>query len=188
MVWARAIENLVYVVFCQHMPDPSGLLGGGGATRIVGPENILSHSPFEGYITATLNLNRLKLLRGLVEDAKSRRKNFDDLLSSKTLWTIGFGEASGENRIILACNKAREQLRKQGFHYGDVHNVLVQFTGSLKIGELQQALNEMTSGLDQTVNIVFDVGPTDFEIGGADGEENFKVVIFADKPTSTSQE
>ena len=53
------------------MPDPSGLLGGGGATRIVGPENILSHSPFEGYITATLNLNRLKLLRGLVEDAKS---------------------------------------------------------------------------------------------------------------------
>lgn len=124
----------------------------------------------------------------LVEDAKSRRKDFDDLVSSKTLWTIGFGEASGENRIILACNKAREQLRKQGFYYGDVHNVLIQFTGSLKIGELQQALNEMTSGLDQTVNIVFDVGPTDFEIGGADGEENFKVVIFADKPTSTSQE
>lgn len=70
LLWARAIENLVYVGFCQHMVEPGGMFGVGGATRILGPESILAQSPFEGLLTATLDMDRLKTLRNKVEDVR----------------------------------------------------------------------------------------------------------------------
>jgi len=70
LIWARAIENLVYVAHCQHMPESAGQFSSGGATRIVSPEAVLAHSPFDGFITATLDMDRLKLLRGIMEDVK----------------------------------------------------------------------------------------------------------------------
>lgn len=82
LLWARAIENLVYVAYCQHMPEPGGYGGIGGATRILSPESVLSQSPFEGFITATLDMDRLKLLRNIVEDTKPPFRLTQPALSS----------------------------------------------------------------------------------------------------------
>ena len=119
-----------------------------------------------------------------IERVKARRKQFINLLSDDAWWTFGLGEKSGENRIDLAIGQAREMLRMQGIKLGDVRNILVQFTGHRRMSGLQTALNKITDGLPQTTNIVFDIGPTDIGFDVGDDKETFRVVIFADQPTS----
>lgn len=59
MLWARAIENLVYTAATQN------LYGGDeeGVGTIAGPEGILAQSADEGLLLANLDLGRLRFLR-----------------------------------------------------------------------------------------------------------------------------
>ncbi len=58
LLWARAIENHVYVIAPQNIFGMED-----GLATIVGPEGILAESKKPGVITATLDLDRLKWLR-----------------------------------------------------------------------------------------------------------------------------
>jgi hypothetical protein len=58
LIWARAIENIAYVITCQHMPGVDD-----GIATIAGPEEILAESKKEGFIMAKLDLERLNWLR-----------------------------------------------------------------------------------------------------------------------------
>jgi omega-amidase len=60
LLWARAIENLVFTVASQNLyaPDEQGV------GQIAAPERILAASPDEGMLTAELDLDRLAYLRG----------------------------------------------------------------------------------------------------------------------------
>jgi predicted amidohydrolase len=58
MIWARAIENLLYTVTCQNLYG-----GEEGVAMIAGPEGILAQRPDAGIITATLDLDRIRWLR-----------------------------------------------------------------------------------------------------------------------------
>lgn len=59
LLWARAIENLVYTAASQNLyaPDEEGV------GQIAGPEKILAASTQEGLILADLDLDRLDYLR-----------------------------------------------------------------------------------------------------------------------------
>lgn len=63
LLWARAIENLVYTVASQNLygPDEEGV------GQIAGPERILAASTGEGLIVADLDLDRLDYLRNQEE-------------------------------------------------------------------------------------------------------------------------
>jgi len=58
LIWARAIENLVYTVACQNIWETED-----GLATIAGPEGVLAESKKDGIIYATLDLDRLKWLR-----------------------------------------------------------------------------------------------------------------------------
>ncbi len=58
LIWARAIENLVYTVACQNIWGMED-----GIATIAGPEEVLAESKSDGIIYATLDLDRLKWLR-----------------------------------------------------------------------------------------------------------------------------
>lgn len=64
LLWARAIENLVYTVASQNLyaPDEQGV------GQIAAPEEVLASSPTEGLLIADLDLDRLEYLRG--QDAR----------------------------------------------------------------------------------------------------------------------
>lgn len=59
LLWARAIENLVFTVASQNLyaPDEQGV------GQIAAPERILAASPTEGLLVADLDLDRLEYLR-----------------------------------------------------------------------------------------------------------------------------
>jgi predicted amidohydrolase len=60
MIWARAIENLVYVCATQNIYGTEEGIG-----TIAGPEGVLAASPRAGMLVADLDLDRLAELRGL---------------------------------------------------------------------------------------------------------------------------
>jgi len=64
LLWARAIENLVYTAASQNLyaPDEQGV------GQIAAPEKVLAASPTEGLLLADLDLDRLEYLRG--QDAR----------------------------------------------------------------------------------------------------------------------
>jgi predicted amidohydrolase len=64
LLWARAIENLVYTAASQNLyaPDEQGV------GQIAAPEKVLASSPTEGLLLADLDLDRLEYLRG--QDAR----------------------------------------------------------------------------------------------------------------------
>jgi predicted amidohydrolase len=58
LVWARAIENLVYTVAVQNLYGSEQ-----GVGTVAGPERVLAESPDEGMLLADLDLDRLEFLR-----------------------------------------------------------------------------------------------------------------------------
>jgi predicted amidohydrolase len=58
LVWARAIENLVYTAMCSHIYGCEE-----GLAMITGPEGILAESAKEGILTAEVDLDRVRWLR-----------------------------------------------------------------------------------------------------------------------------
>jgi predicted amidohydrolase len=58
LVWARAIENLVYTSATQNLYGDDE-----GVGTIAGPEGVLASSPGEGMLVAELDLDRLMYLR-----------------------------------------------------------------------------------------------------------------------------
>jgi predicted amidohydrolase len=60
MIWARAIENLVYVASTQNLYGWEEGIG-----MIAGPEQVLAESKRPGMLVADLDLDRLQELRGL---------------------------------------------------------------------------------------------------------------------------
>jgi predicted amidohydrolase len=58
MVWARAIENLVFTAACQNLYGDDE-----GVAMIAAPEAVLASSPDEGLVVADLDLDRLAFLR-----------------------------------------------------------------------------------------------------------------------------
>jgi 5-aminopentanamidase len=63
LVYARAIENLVFTVACQNLYGKEE-----GVGTIAGPEGVLAHSKGEGVLVADLDFDRLAFLRA--EDEK----------------------------------------------------------------------------------------------------------------------
>ncbi|MBL8382326.1 MAG: carbon-nitrogen hydrolase family protein [Burkholderiales bacterium] len=63
LVWARAIENLVFTAACQNLYGDEE-----GVGTIAAPEGVLTASPGEGLLIADLDMARLAFLRG--EDEK----------------------------------------------------------------------------------------------------------------------
>jgi 5-aminopentanamidase len=63
LVYARAIENLVFTVACQNLYGKEE-----GVGTIAGPEGVLAQAKGEGLIVADLDFDRLTFLRG--EDEK----------------------------------------------------------------------------------------------------------------------
>ena len=59
LLWARAIENLVYTVASQNLYAPEEE----GVGQIAAPERIVASSPAEGLLVAELDLDRLQYLR-----------------------------------------------------------------------------------------------------------------------------
>jgi len=59
LVWARAIENLVFTSATQNLYGDEE-----GVGTIAGPEGVLASSAGEGMLVATLDLDRLTYLRG----------------------------------------------------------------------------------------------------------------------------
>lgn len=69
MIWARAIENLVYTVAVQNLyGDDSDAVG-----TIAAPEEILAQQPGEGLLIADLDLRRLDFLRSEEERIETPR-------------------------------------------------------------------------------------------------------------------
>ncbi len=64
LLWARAIENLVFTVASQNLYAPNEQ----GVGQIAAPEKILAASAEEGLLIAELDLDRLAYLRG--QDAR----------------------------------------------------------------------------------------------------------------------
>jgi predicted amidohydrolase len=62
LVWARAIENLVFTAACQNLYG-----GEQGVGTIAAPEGVLAASASEGLIVADLDLDRLSYLRATDE-------------------------------------------------------------------------------------------------------------------------
>jgi predicted amidohydrolase len=60
LIWARAIENLVYTAACGHIFGVEE-----GIATIAGPEEILAESTKEGVITAEIDLERTAWLRNI---------------------------------------------------------------------------------------------------------------------------
>jgi len=58
LVYARAIENLLFTVACQNLYGEEE-----GVGTIAGPEGVLAQEKGEGLILAELDLNRLSFLR-----------------------------------------------------------------------------------------------------------------------------
>jgi len=58
LIWARAIENLAYVVSCSNIFGMER-----GITIIAGPEEVLAERDNEGVVTATLDIDRIHWLR-----------------------------------------------------------------------------------------------------------------------------
>jgi len=59
IVWARAIENLVYTAAVQNLYDEAEE----GVGIVAAPERVLAESPREGLLVADLDLDRLAFLR-----------------------------------------------------------------------------------------------------------------------------
>lgn len=59
MIWARAIENLVYAIAVQNLYTE----GEEGVGMIAAPESILAQSSGQGLVMAELDLDRLRFLR-----------------------------------------------------------------------------------------------------------------------------
>jgi len=59
IVWARAIENLVYTAAVQNLYDDDEE----GVGIVAAPERVLAESPHEGLLVADLDLERLAFLR-----------------------------------------------------------------------------------------------------------------------------
>lgn len=59
MVWARAIENLMYTAACQNLFGVEE-----GVAIIAGPEEVLAQSSAPGVLVADLDMDRIRWLRG----------------------------------------------------------------------------------------------------------------------------
>jgi predicted amidohydrolase len=59
MVWARAIENLMYTATCQNIFGVED-----GVAMVAGPECILAQRVTPGILTADLDMDRIRWLRG----------------------------------------------------------------------------------------------------------------------------
>ncbi|MGN6187727.1 MAG: carbon-nitrogen hydrolase family protein [Conexibacter sp.] len=70
LVWARAIENLVYTVATQNLYED----GEAGLARIAAPEAILAQRSDPGMVLADLDLERLAFLRAEDEKVESPRR------------------------------------------------------------------------------------------------------------------
>lgn len=80
LLWARAIENLVFTVASQNLyaPDEQGV------GQIAAPERILEASAGEGLILAELDLDRLEYLRG--QDARIEFPRKYDTIPGMMRW------------------------------------------------------------------------------------------------------
>lgn len=80
LLWARAIENLVFTVASQNLyaPDEQGV------GQIAAPERILAASPTEGLLVADLDLDRLEYLRG--QDARIEFPRKYDTIPGMMRW------------------------------------------------------------------------------------------------------
>lgn len=80
LLWARAIENLVFTVASQNLyaPDEQGV------GQIAAPERILAASPDEGLLIADLDLDRLEYLRG--QDARIEFPKPYDTIPGVSRW------------------------------------------------------------------------------------------------------
>ena len=70
LVWARAIENLVYTVATQNIYED----GEAGLARIAAPEALLAQRADAGMVVADLDLERLAFLREQDEQVESPRR------------------------------------------------------------------------------------------------------------------
>jgi predicted amidohydrolase len=75
LIFARAIENLMYTVTCQNLIGSED-----GLAMIASPEGILVESKKEGIHTADVDLDRIRTLRATSNDENEREK----LLHPKT--------------------------------------------------------------------------------------------------------
>jgi predicted amidohydrolase len=80
LLWARAIENLVFTVASQNLyaPDEQGV------GQIAAPERILAASPEEGLLVADLDLDRLEYLRA--QDARIEFPRKYDTIPGMMRW------------------------------------------------------------------------------------------------------
>jgi predicted amidohydrolase len=80
LLWARAIENLVFTVASQNLyaADEQGV------GQIAAPERILAASPGEGLLLADLDLDRLEYLRG--QDERIEFPKPYDAIPGVTRW------------------------------------------------------------------------------------------------------
>jgi predicted amidohydrolase len=80
LLWARAIENLVYTAASQNLyaPDEQGV------GQIAAPEKVLAASPTEGLLLADLDLDRLEYLRG--QDERIEFPKPYDTIPGVTRW------------------------------------------------------------------------------------------------------
>jgi predicted amidohydrolase len=80
LLWARAIENLVFTVASQNLyaPDEQGV------GQIAAPERILAASPEEGLLVADLDLDRLEYLRA--QDERIEFPKPYDAIPGVTRW------------------------------------------------------------------------------------------------------
>jgi len=69
VVWARAIENITYVIFSVNLYGKEK-----GMAMIAGPEEILAETDEEGVVSADLDLSRIRWLRKIDESMDIPKK------------------------------------------------------------------------------------------------------------------
>jgi predicted amidohydrolase len=86
LVWARAIENLMFTAVCSNIPVPDDAeldeSQQGGIAMICSPEEILVEENAEGVFTAALDMERMRLLRS----DHDRLGKLDDVVYGDLPW------------------------------------------------------------------------------------------------------
>jgi predicted amidohydrolase len=83
LVYARAIENLVFTVACQNLYGKEE-----GVGTVAGPEGVLAQAKGEGLIVADLDFDRLAFLRAEDETLRHDSRN-PALAAARTLCRTG---------------------------------------------------------------------------------------------------
>jgi predicted amidohydrolase len=111
MIWARAIENLMYVAVTQHMfagiPEP-------GLATIAGPEKVLCQLKTEGLLTAKLDLSRIEYLRNTDQVFPNHPACMPGKSSSLTPFTFKGMPYGRRPELYRAITKKRAKVHALG--------------------------------------------------------------------------